>query len=61
MFGAIGMPELLIIMALVLILFGPKRIPELSRGLGKGLQEIRKAAEEVKREFDLNDTNHLNR
>ena len=55
MFGSIGMTELLTILLLVLILFGPKRIPELARSLGKGLNELRRAAEDVKNELDLND------
>jgi len=40
---------------LVLVLFGSKRLPELARGLGKGMREFRKAAEDVKREMDLSD------
>lgn len=55
MFGSIGMPELMVILLLVLILFGPKRIPELARGLGKGLNELRRAAEDVKQELELNE------
>lgn len=59
MFGAIGMPELILILALVLIFFGPKRLPGLAQSLGKGMREIRKAAEEVRREFEANDSNEL--
>lgn len=59
MFGAIGTPELLVILALVLIFFGPKRLPGLAQSLGKGLREVRKAAEEVRREFDVHDSNDL--
>ena len=47
---AIGMPgtlELLIIFGAVLIIFGPKKIPELAKGIGKGLREFRKASNEV--------------
>ncbi len=53
MFGGIGMAELMIIMLVVLIFFGPKKIPELARGLGKGLSELRRAAEDVKQELDI--------
>ncbi|MCR4440111.1 MAG: twin-arginine translocase TatA/TatE family subunit [bacterium] len=53
--GAIGPWELVVIMLAVLILFGPKRLPELARGLGKAMQEFRKAAEEVRREIDISD------
>ena len=55
MFGSIGMTELLTILVLVLVLFGPKRIPELARGFGKALNELKRAAEDVKSELDLND------
>jgi Tat protein translocase TatB subunit len=50
MFG-IGMPELLLILALALIVLGPKKLPELARALGKGLAELRRATEEIKDEF----------
>lgn len=52
MFG-IGMPEVMVIMLLVLILFGSKRLPEVARGLGKSMQEFKKAADDVKRELDV--------
>lgn len=50
MFG-IGMQELLLILALALIVLGPKKLPELARALGKGMAELRRATEEVKEEF----------
>jgi Tat protein translocase TatB subunit len=50
MFG-IGMPELLLILALALIVLGPKKLPELAKTLGKGLAEFRRATEEIKDEF----------
>ncbi|HXG50852.1 MAG TPA: twin-arginine translocase TatA/TatE family subunit [candidate division Zixibacteria bacterium] len=50
MFG-IGMPELLLILALALIVLGPKKLPELARALGKGLAEFRRAADDLKEEF----------
>lgn len=50
MFG-IGMPELLLILALALIVLGPKKLPELARALGKGIAELRRATEEIKDEF----------
>ncbi|MDZ7373301.1 MAG: twin-arginine translocase TatA/TatE family subunit [candidate division KSB1 bacterium] len=55
MFGAIGMQELLVIFLVTLLLFGSKQLPEIARGLGRGLREFRKAAEDVKRELDLDD------
>lgn len=54
--GAIGPWELAVIMFALLILFGPRRLPELARGLGRVVQEFRKAAEEVKQELNVNDT-----
>ena len=50
MFG-IGMPELLLILALALIVLGPKKLPELARALGKGMAEFRRATDELKDEF----------
>jgi TatA/E family protein of Tat protein translocase len=46
--GSIGAPELIIIFVVALIIFGPKKLPELGKGLGKGLAEFRKASSELK-------------
>ena len=43
---ALGAPELIIIVVLVLLLFGGKKIPELMRGLGKGIKEFKNASKE---------------
>ena len=50
-FGSIGMPELLSILLVVLLLFGAKRLPELARGLGKGIREFKDATKQVENEF----------
>ena len=42
--GKIGMPEILIILVVVLLLFGGKKIPELMKGLGSGINEFKKAS-----------------
>ena len=47
MFG-IGMPELLLILALALIIIGPKKFPEIARALGRGMAEFKRATEEFK-------------
>jgi len=55
MWGSIGPSELILIMFIILLLFGPKRLPELARGLGKGVRQFKKAMEDVKEEIDLSD------
>ena len=46
--GNIGFPELIIIFVVALLVFGPKRLPELGRSLGRGLTEFRRASSELK-------------
>lgn len=46
--------EMVIIALVILLLFGSKKIPEMARGLGKGLREFRKAADDIKREINEN-------
>jgi TatA/E family protein of Tat protein translocase len=48
MFGSIGMPELVIIFVIALIIFGPRKLPELGRSLGKSLSEFKRASNELK-------------
>ena len=55
MFGSIGTPELLVIMLVILLLFGSKRLPELARGIGKGIRQFRNAMDDVKNEIDISD------
>ena len=50
--GFLGGQELLIILAIVIILFGAKKIPELASGLGKGIKEFKKASKDVKNEIE---------
>ena len=47
MFGNIGASEIILILVIILVFFGAKKIPELAQGLGKGLREFRKAAREI--------------
>ena len=53
MFPSIGMPEMVVIMVVILLLFGSKKLPDLARGIGKSMREFRKAADEVRREIDI--------
>ncbi|MCI0532055.1 MAG: twin-arginine translocase TatA/TatE family subunit [candidate division Zixibacteria bacterium] len=46
MFGNIGMQELIVILVILLLLFGAKKIPELARGLGRGIHEFKRAVKE---------------
>jgi sec-independent protein translocase protein TatA len=46
--GPIGMPELIIILVLALIIFGPRKLPELGRSLGKSIGEFRRASNELR-------------
>jgi sec-independent protein translocase protein TatB len=52
MFG-IGMPEFLLIMAIALIVIGPKKLPELAKALGKALGEFKKATSELKDSLEI--------
>lgn len=47
MFGSIGMPELIIILVIALIIFGPRKLPELGKSLGKSINEFKKASTEL--------------
>jgi sec-independent protein translocase protein TatA len=51
MFG-LGVPELIFILLLALLIFGPKRLPEIGRTLGKGMSEFRKASNELTRSIN---------
>ncbi len=51
MFG-IGMPELILIFIVALLIFGPKRLPELGRSIGRAFAEFKKATEDIKESFE---------
>ena len=48
MFGSVGAPELILIFILALLVFGPRKLPELGRALGRGINEFRKATSELR-------------
>jgi sec-independent protein translocase protein TatA len=54
LFMNIGGPEMILIFVVVLLLFGGKKLPELARGLGKGLREFKDASDGIKREIHNN-------
>lgn len=47
MFGSIGMPELIIILVIALIIFGPRKLPELGKSLGRSLNEFKRASTDL--------------
>ncbi|HEY0514258.1 MAG TPA: twin-arginine translocase TatA/TatE family subunit [Thermoanaerobaculia bacterium] len=50
--GSLGLPEIAFILVLALLIFGPKKLPEIGRTLGKGMAEFRRATDELKRSIN---------
>ena len=48
MFGSLGVPELIVIFVIALIIFGPRKLPEIGRSLGKSINEFKKASNELR-------------
>jgi sec-independent protein translocase protein TatA len=48
MFGSIGMPELIVIFVIALIIFGPRKLPELGKSLGRSINEFKRASTELR-------------
>jgi sec-independent protein translocase protein TatA len=63
MFGPLGLPELLMIFAVALIVFGPRRLPEIGKTIGKALNEFKKATDDLKntieREVEVEETRRM--
>ena len=55
MIGRIGMMEIILILSVALIIFGPAKLPELGRSIGNGLREFKKATSELKDSISLDD------
>lgn len=58
MFG-IGTTELIIIMFIILLIFGAKKLPELAQGLGKGIREFKRASNDIQDELSINKDDQL--
>jgi sec-independent protein translocase protein TatA len=61
MIGNIGFPEIMIILVIVLLLFGAKRIPEIAGSMGKGIKEFKKNINEATRDIDADAPRYDNR
>jgi sec-independent protein translocase protein TatA len=61
MLGNLGFPEIMIILVIVLLLFGAKRIPEIAGSMGKGIKEFKKNINEATRDIDTEPPRYDNR
>jgi TatA/E family protein of Tat protein translocase len=52
MFGNIGVPELIIIFIIALLIFGPKKLPEVGKSVGRAMREFKKASDELRNKVD---------
>jgi sec-independent protein translocase protein TatA len=55
MFGKIGMWEMLLVLSVALIIFGPAKLPELGRSIGRGIREFRQASKDITNSITLDD------
>ncbi|MCJ7612374.1 MAG: Sec-independent protein translocase protein TatB [Candidatus Aminicenantes bacterium] len=53
MFGSIGLPELIIIFIVALLVFGPKKLPEVSKSVGKAIRDFKKSTEDIKGKIEV--------
>ena len=56
MFGSVGMQEIILILFILLLLFGAKRLPELGQSLGKGIREFKRGVSEIQEEIGNDDS-----
>ena len=52
MFGSLGGTEILVIMVIALLIFGPRKLPELGKSIGRGLSEFKRASNDLKRSLE---------
>jgi len=52
MFGSIGVPELIIIFIVALLVFGPKKLPEVGKSVGKAIRDFKRSTEDIKNKFE---------
>ncbi|NOX97749.1 MAG: twin-arginine translocase TatA/TatE family subunit [Nitrospirae bacterium] len=52
MLGGIGMPELIVVLIILLVLFGAAKLPEIGKSLGKAIKEFKKAGKEIKNDIE---------
>jgi sec-independent protein translocase protein TatA len=52
MFGSIGMPELIVVFVIALVVFGPRRLPEIGHSLGRAIAEFKRATNELQRTLE---------
>jgi len=52
MFGSIGLPELVVIFIIALLVFGPKKLPDVGKSVGKAIREFKKSTEDIKDKFE---------
>ncbi|HXF49314.1 MAG TPA: twin-arginine translocase TatA/TatE family subunit [Verrucomicrobiae bacterium] len=60
MFGNFGAQEIILILLVLLLLFGAKKIPELARGLGRGIHEFKRAVREGEESLNPDETKKIN-
>ncbi|QJA06897.1 twin-arginine translocase TatA/TatE family subunit [Thermosulfurimonas marina] len=53
MFGGIGLPEILLVVLIIVLIFGASKLPELGRGLGEGIRNFKKSIKEEENEKNL--------
>ena len=53
--GSVGMPELIVVLVVALIVFGPKKLPEIGRGVGQAIREFKKASRDLMSHLEIDE------